>query len=134
MLDEDISNYPGGACSHRWHRQRTNRRSYYGHALHDADRSSRGGCRDHRSRQAGKDGFAPLAFLIDRVNGAERSSPFDGRFVFIVPNYGLGRSKPFVWFIRKVLLSLPLTLRFTDYTTTSLLSLFFERCILEPGL
>src|ERR1700738_2548215 len=50
MLHENLSDHPGAARGHRWHGQCANRRSYYGHALHEAGHGGRSGCWDHRSR------------------------------------------------------------------------------------
>ena len=76
MLDENLPDYPGGACAHRWHRQRANHRSYYGHALHDAGRSSRSGCRDHCSSEAAKDRSRQEPYAADNGDSLGRKDPF----------------------------------------------------------
>jgi hypothetical protein len=61
MLDENLTDDPGGAGGDHRHRQHPDRRTDYGQALHEAGRSGGGARRDYRSHQAGKDRFAPIS-------------------------------------------------------------------------
>src|ERR1700730_4241915 len=71
ILNAALAHRPGGADGDYRHRQRANRSSDYGKALHEAGGSSPGARRDHRSRQAGKNRFAPIFGKWNSVNFRE---------------------------------------------------------------
>src|SRR5271166_357110 len=60
MLDENLADHPGSAGGGYRHCQRPDHSSDARQSLYEAARSGRDARRGHRSRQAGKDRFAPI--------------------------------------------------------------------------